>query len=46
MLDAQARAAGFYEKAGFCTCGEPFDEEGCPHIRMEKDLTDHAERTH
>ena len=46
VLDAQARAAGFYEKAGFCTCGEPFDEEGCPHIRMEKDLTDHAERTH
>lgn len=38
VLDAQVRAAGFYERAGFVPCGSPFDEEGCPHIRMEKEL--------
>ena len=35
-LSAQCRARGFYEKVGYAACGEPFDEEGCPHILMTK----------
>ena len=35
-LAAQVRARGFYEKVGYAACGEPFDEEGCPHILMTK----------
>ena len=37
-LDAQVRAAGFYEKCGYCPVGEIFAEEGCPHRRMIKKL--------
>lgn len=35
-LAAQVRARGFYEKYGYTVCSEPFDEEGCPHVRMCK----------
>ena len=35
-LAAQVRARSFYEKYGYAACGEPFDEEGCPHILMTK----------
>ena len=35
-LDAQVRAAGFYERCGYVPAGEVFDEEGCPHIKMIK----------
>ncbi len=38
VLDAQVRARGFYERAGFSAFGGPFDEEGCPHIAMQKRL--------
>lgn len=38
ILGAQAQAAGFYEKLGFCPYGEPFEEEGCPHLHMERIL--------
>lgn len=38
VLDAQVQARGFYERAGFSAFGAPFDEEGCPHIAMQKDL--------
>lgn len=37
-LDAQASAAGFYEKCGYRPVGEIFDEEGCPHRKMKKPL--------
>ena len=38
MLDAQMRAAGFYEKCGYRREGEEFLEEYCPHIVMVKEL--------
>lgn len=34
-LDSQTHATGFYERLGFVTTGEPFDDAGIPHIRME-----------
>lgn len=34
-LGAQESAAGFYAKYGFAPYGEPYDEEGVPHIHME-----------
>ena len=37
-LAAQVRARGFYEKYGYTACGAPFDEEGCPHILLQKRL--------
>lgn len=41
-LKAQMQAKGFYEKAGYRAQGEPFEDEGCPHILMCKDLTAHC----
>ena len=37
-LNAQRSAQGFYERAGFSVCGEPFDEVGIPHIEMSRRL--------
>ena len=37
-LAAQVRARGFYEKYGYTACGAPFDEDGCPHILLQKRL--------
>lgn len=34
-VGAQQQAEGFYRKLGFQPCGEPYDEEGCPHIPMK-----------
>ena len=34
-LDSQTHATGFYERLGFSPTGEPFDDAGIPHIRME-----------
>ncbi len=34
FLNAQTRAVGFYEQAGFVSCGEIFMEAGIPHVRM------------
>lgn len=42
VLEAQCYATGFYERYGFRTEGEPFDEDGIPHIRMEKSFTPSA----
>ncbi len=36
ILHAQCRAQAFYEKQGFSPFGEQDDEEGCPHVWMEK----------
>ncbi len=35
VLDAQVRVQGFYAACGFEPVGQPFEEEGCPHILME-----------
>lgn len=37
-LNAQRSAQGFYARAGFSVCGEPFDEVGIPHIEMSRRL--------
>ena len=37
-LGAQCRAEGFYNACGYTTYGDIYDEEGCPHIHMEKVL--------
>ncbi|MEM1402191.1 MAG: GNAT family N-acetyltransferase [Pseudomonadota bacterium] len=37
-LHAQAHSIGFYEKAGFTTRGEPFDEAGIQHQDMVQTL--------
>jgi YbgC/YbaW family acyl-CoA thioester hydrolase len=36
MLYAQRSAEGFYQRLGFVTRGEPFEEVGIPHIEMVK----------
>lgn len=43
VLEAQCYATGFYERYGFKTAGEPFDEDGIPHIRMEKTVAPSAD---
>ena len=35
-LHARETAIGFYENAGYHPSGEPFEEVGIPHIKMEK----------
>ena len=37
-LNAQTQAQDFYAKFGFQPVGEPFDEEGIPHVTMELKL--------
>lgn len=38
VLHAQCRAQAFYEKQGFSPFGDQDDEEGCPHIWMQKTI--------
>lgn len=40
VLEAQVYAIPFYEKEGFRTVSEPFDEDGIDHVRMELNLTE------
>ncbi|MER0178864.1 GNAT family N-acetyltransferase, partial [Lactobacillus helveticus] len=35
---AQMHVKQFYEKVGYQTCGEPFEEAGVEHIMMKKYL--------
>jgi predicted GNAT family N-acyltransferase len=35
VLDAEASAQGFYQRAGFGVRGEPFVEAGIHHVSME-----------
>ena len=35
-IEAQVYAKQFYEKAGFVQVSDPFDEDGIPHIRMQR----------
>lgn len=37
-LDAKFEVHGFYEKCGYQTVSEPFEEAGIPHVKMEKAL--------
>lgn len=37
-LSAQVRVKGFYESQGYIATGEPYDDEGVPHIQMVKSL--------
>lgn len=37
-LSAQTQAEGFYQKLGYQTVSEPYLDEHCPHVRMEKTL--------
>lgn len=37
-LLAQVEKKGFYEKLGYKAYGKEVDDEGCPHIWMEKTL--------
>lgn len=37
-LNAQTGAAAFYARAGFAPHGEPFQEAGIEHVRMDLDL--------
>lgn len=34
FVHAQAHLARFYESLGFAAAGEPFDEDGIPHVAM------------
>ncbi len=38
LLHAQCRVKDFYKKQGFSEYGNVEEEEGCPHIWMEKQL--------
>ncbi len=38
FLNAQIDAIKFYEKSGFLKQGDPFDDAGIPHVRMDKIL--------
>ncbi len=38
-LHAQLPAAKFYEQLGFIALGEPFEEAGITHLKMEQSLT-------
>ena len=38
LLHAQVHAIGFYDRAGFITVGDEFDEAGIPHRKMERAL--------
>ncbi len=37
-LSAQVQAGGFYRRLGYRADSEPYLDEHCPHVRMEKTL--------
>ncbi|GAA4765219.1 GNAT family N-acetyltransferase [Microbacterium gilvum] len=37
LLDAQAHLADWYARFGFAVCGEPFEEDGIPHVPMRRE---------
>lgn len=37
VLSAQARTVDFYRSFGFLECGEPYEEDGIPHVDMHRD---------
>ncbi|AIC93347.1 GNAT family N-acetyltransferase [Shouchella lehensis] len=36
LLHGQTHAEGFYEKLGYVTTSDVFEEDGIPHVKMEK----------
>jgi len=40
VLHAQQRVEGFYRRLGYEVDGEPFEEAGIPHVKMQLELTD------
>ena len=40
MLHAQLPTVKFYEQLGFIAIGEPFEEAGITHLKMEQSLTE------
>lgn len=38
-LGAQRTVQGFYERYGFRVSGDPYEEEGCPHVPMSAAAT-------
>lgn len=38
VISGQVRVAKFYEKLGYTPYGEPYDDEGVPHIELRKTL--------
>jgi predicted GNAT family N-acyltransferase len=38
VLGAQQRVEGFYARCGYQPTGERYEEDGCPHVEMEKQL--------
>ena len=38
-MHARDTAVPFYEKLGYLCCGEPFEEVGIAHIKMQKQLS-------
>lgn len=38
-LHSQCQAQGFYERMGYVPCSDIEDEQGCPHIWMQKEMT-------
>jgi predicted GNAT family N-acyltransferase len=44
FLHAQIQALPFYERLGYVTRGEPFEEAGIPHLMMIKTLEDNNDR--
>ena len=38
-MDAKFEVYGFYQKCGYQTTGQPFEEAGIPHIKMIKRVT-------
>jgi ElaA protein len=36
-IGAQAHLAGYYAKHGFVAFGEPYDEDGIPHVHMRRE---------
>ena len=39
LLHAQRRVEEFYHALGYRTVGEPFEEAGIPHVKMERELS-------
>ncbi|MBD5084297.1 MAG: GNAT family N-acetyltransferase [Clostridiales bacterium] len=37
-LDAKFEVRGFYEKCGYRSISDPFEEAGIPHVKMAKEL--------
>lgn len=36
VISSQSHAVTFYEKFGFSVISEPYDEEGIPHVKMQR----------